>query len=101
MHQNKKNIVKEIAGERIALLFGLATRTIGSDREQSGRYIKRMRYMSSHYKVPLPKKIRNGICKKCNEVLVPGLNASVRIVSSKGYVATRCTKCGNEVHVHY
>ena len=101
MHQNKKNIIKEIAGERIALLFGFASKTIDSDGKQAGRYVKRMRYLSSHYKVQLPKRIRNGICKHCNEVLVPGLNASVRIVSSKGYVATRCTKCGKEIHVHY
>ncbi len=101
MHQNKKNIVKEIAGERIDLLFGFASKTIGSDREQAGRYVKRMRYLSSHYKVPLPKRIRNGICKHCNEVMVPGLNASVRIVSSKRYVATQCIKCGKEIHVHY
>lgn len=101
MYQNKKNLVKEIAGERIELLFDTATRAMGSDRELVHRYVKRMRYLSSHYKVPMPKKVRNGICKHCNEVLIPGLNAGVRIVSSKGYIATRCNACGKEVHVHY
>lgn len=101
MHQNKKNLVKEIAGERIAILFDLAGKSVEDDKELARRYVKRLRYLSSHYKVQLPKHIRNGICKHCNEVLVPGFNAKIRIASSKGYVATICNTCGRELHSYY
>lgn len=101
MYQNKKNLVNEIAGERIRILFSLAADAMAIDRDLAKKYVKSMRYISSHYKVQLPKKIKNGICRHCDEVLVPGINATTRIASSKGYIVTKCNKCGKEVHVHY
>lgn len=83
------------------ILFGLATKKIESDSRLSHRYVLLLKKIAAHYKVQTPKRIRNNICAKCNQVLVPGLNATVRVVSSKGYVAYKCSNCGTERHVFY
>lgn len=96
-----EKLEKQIAGERIERLFKLAEeRTrLGTERSDklSKRYIGLARRISSHYKVKMPKKIRDGICKKCNSVLIPGINAKVR-KSSHGYMAYKCN-CGAEKRV--
>ncbi|MDE1845798.1 MAG: hypothetical protein KGH53_00735 [Candidatus Micrarchaeota archaeon] len=102
--QKKDPIVKEIAQERINRLFLLAgDRTRMKDKrsiELARRYVKIAKNISTHYKVRLPEKIKNGVCKKCGNVLVPGLNCKVRLASSKGYAAYIC-ECGEEKHIFY
>ncbi|MFI5412319.1 MAG: ribonuclease P protein component 4 [Candidatus Micrarchaeales archaeon] len=101
MFENKKTLVKKIASERIEILFGLADSTIKNDPELSGRYVRSLRKIISHYKVKAPKKINNSICTRCNILLSPGLTSTVRVVSSKRYIAYKCNKCGKEIHVRY
>ena len=98
---DRKKIIEEIASERIGILFELADDTVAKNPELAGRYIKTLRRISSHYKVQIPKEMRNRICVGCNSVMVPGLNSTVRLASSKGYVAWRCNNCGKERHVFY
>ncbi len=98
---NKKDIVKKIALERIGILFDKAEITADADRARSKRYVSSLRKISSHYKVTIPKRMRDRICTKCEVVLVPGLNCSIRVVSSHRYVAYKCSACGGEAHVHY
>ncbi|MDE1869886.1 MAG: ribonuclease P [Candidatus Micrarchaeota archaeon] len=102
--QKKDPIIKEIAVERIETLFGLAgDRTNAGDKrskELAKRYIKIAKSISTHYKVKIPDRIRNSICKKCGNVLIPGLNCKVRLASSKRYVAYVC-ECGEEKHIFY
>ncbi len=62
------------------------------------RYVKIARKISSHYKVSMPKEIDNKICKKCNNLLVPGINCSVRLATG-GYLVYKC-ECGAEKHVY-
>ncbi len=65
------------------------------------KYVKLMLKISTHYRVKMPDKIKESICKNCQSVLVPGLNAKVRLVSSHGYVAYSCNGCGFERHTFY
>ncbi len=97
MNRNK-NLVKELAGARIERLFSLANRVFAKDPELSKRYIRLLVRMGTHYKVALPDEIKRGICKGCFSPLVVGVNVQTRIVSSHGYVATRCLGCGSETH---
>jgi RNase P subunit RPR2 len=45
-----------------------------------------------HYKVSLPRGIKNHICTGCGAILVHGSNCSVRI--SSGNVIYKCGECG-------
>ena len=101
MAKSKRPLVRQIAEERIKILFVLAEKTLEEDRPLSSKYVKYLRRIAAHYKVGMPAGIRNRICTKCNLVLSPGLTSSVRVVSSKGYVAYKCLVCGSERHIHY
>lgn len=96
-----ERLVKEIAKERIARLLSLAEEMAKNGDELSKRLEKRYvglaRRISEHYKVKIPKELKQRICKKCNNFLVPGVNCTVRL-SSSGYLVYKC-ECGNENHI--
>lgn len=103
MH-SKPDIVKKIALERMERLFELADEMERKDGEEERRLAKRytalLKKISMHYKVTMPKAIKNRICSKCGSILIPGFNCTVQIASSKGYVVYTC-KCGEEKHILY
>jgi len=98
---NKKELIKQIARERIEILFKQAGEMQNRNQELSKKYVRLIKRLSSHYKVGIPKEIKNNICRKCNLVLIPGSTASIKIVSSRGYIAKKCLSCGNEIHIFY
>ncbi|MEM3781718.1 MAG: hypothetical protein QXT43_02025 [Candidatus Micrarchaeaceae archaeon] len=97
-----KDIVKEIAKCRISRLLELAYAMARQNTEQSRqlekRYVRLARLISAHYKVKIPKEQEQRICKSCNNLLVPGINCTVRLASGRKYLAYRC-ECGAERHV--
>ena len=102
MIKNQK-LLKAVAEERIRRLMSLAkARTLqqrGSDA-LSKRYVHIAQDIVSHYKVPAGREMKNEVCSGCESVLIPGVNCSVRLASSYGYITYRC-KCGEEKHVSY
>ncbi len=101
MVEGKKELVRKIALERMQILFGLAGNEIGSRPGLARRYVAEIRELSAHYKVSMPRAMRNSICGSCGTLMVPGLNATVRVVSSGRYVAYVCKGCGRQRHVRY
>lgn len=97
-------LVKRTALFRIRRLLGMAEERTVENTDDSRRLAKRYsgiaERISTHYRVEIPKALKSRICRKCGNFLVPGINCSVRLASSHGYVAYAC-ECGNEVHVHY
>lgn len=93
----------KIAEGRIRRLLAMAkARTMeqrGSDA-LSKKYVNIAKKIVSHYKMPKGKEMKAEVCDSCNSVLIPGINCSVRLASSYGYIAYRC-KCGEEKHVMY
>ncbi|MCL4411611.1 hypothetical protein M1329_01615 [Candidatus Marsarchaeota archaeon] len=101
MKGSSKALVKEIARQRISILFDLARRNLRDRPELSREYVVLLRSISAHYRIGLGRDMRNVLCSKCNSVLVPGLTASVVLASSKGYAAYKCMVCGTEKHIVY
>ncbi|MEM3827365.1 MAG: hypothetical protein QXR58_02080 [Candidatus Micrarchaeaceae archaeon] len=99
MKDNFKKIIREIAGERIDILLGLASKESDPYSEYATHYVKLARRISEHYKIGI--NARFHLCRKCNAVLIPGKNAAVRIASANRYVVYKCSRCGSEVHSHY
>jgi ribonuclease P protein subunit RPR2 len=100
----KSGIVETIAKDRINILYNLAYAEFCKNDEDSiklgKRYVKLMFEISMHYKIEIPKVIKQKLCKKCKTILIPGLNCEVVVASSKGYISYKC-KCGNELHNFY
>ena len=99
-----EHLMDKIASDRIAMLLAYAeARTLektAPSKKLAKRYVDLARKISSHYQVSIPKGLKYRICRGCGNFLVPGLNCSVRVASSHGYVAYVC-ECGEERHVFY
>ena len=102
MIKNQK-LLKGIAEDRIRKLLSMAkVRTLehhGSDA-LAKRYVGIAKKMVSHYKIPKGRDMKADVCDSCDSMLIPGINCSVRLASSYGYIVYRC-KCGAEKHVMY
>lgn len=103
MMKNER-LLSEMARERILRLMNLAkarTMKMGETDELSKRYVRIAREMKEHYGLREANSIKNMICKTCGSVIVPGMNAKVRMSSSNGYRAVICSRCGTEKHLFY
>ena len=100
----KDPVVRKLAIERIERLFELAKAKTkerdSSSKQLAKRYVRIAKEISEHYKVTMPKNVKNMICKNCGNILVPGLNTKVRLASSKKYITYIC-ECGEEKHIFY
>lgn len=99
----RSSLITGIGTERMLRLLELARERTIRDKSSdplSKRYIKIAREISSHYKISSPREFKNSVCKKCNSVLIPGLNCKVRLASGKKYLVYKC-ECGKEKHVFY
>ncbi|MDE1851420.1 MAG: ribonuclease P [Candidatus Micrarchaeota archaeon] len=98
MPKNSK-LVERIARERIERLFELSTEMFNENSAESRklgrRYVKLMLLIGSHYKVKIGKRISDSICKRCGNLLIPGITCTVRISAKEGYALYRC-ECGHE-----
>ncbi len=96
-------VQQEVAQYRITRLFDLAKESLNPKSPMNGlgsRYIRIAEEISSHYRIKIPDNVRLYICRSCHNPLVPGINAKVRVVSEKGYIAYTCA-CGAERHIFY
>jgi ribonuclease P protein subunit RPR2 len=91
-----KGLEKEIAEERIDILFDLAVKEAGNKNGLSKRYVSLLKKISSHYKTSIPKKIKMSICKSCGDVIVPGVSGKVRLASSPRRIIYICGRCKNQ-----
>lgn len=105
MPKDHRQLVNDIASDRIAILYRLAEARAHDNTPESillaRSYVKKIKKISTHYKVKLPIYIKDSICKKCSSLLVPGLNAHVRIASVHSYIIIKCDNCGTEKHIMY
>jgi RNase P subunit RPR2 len=88
---------KRIALERITKLIELALErskdNTGASELLGKRYVALAKKMSSHYKVSIPERLDDLLCKKCGNAMVPGINCTVRV--SRSVMIYRC-RCGRE-----
>ena len=93
---------REIAKERIQILFRLAEEEFSNGRKDlANRYVELARKISTRCNVRIPKELKRRFCKKCMAYLKPGVNARVRIRSEKKYVLITCLECGNKMRFPY
>jgi len=89
---------KNIAKQRIRILYNQAKQTYPTDPELSRRYTRLIKRISERTRTRLPKDVRRGICRNCDTVLIQGFNSHTRIRQRREpHVATTCHTCG---HVH-
>ena len=92
-YRRKPSWVKETAGKSILRVLQLAEMNLRSDAKLSKRYVEIAIRISKKYNVDLPKNYSKRICKHCHTLMVPGYNATVRVLD--GVVIWICGECGH------
>ncbi len=96
----KQTNIKQIARQRIVILFEQAKETSSADTKLAGQYIKSARRIAMAAKIRLPLEFRRQTCKTCNALLVQGSNCRVRIKQKReAHVVITCLNCGNQTRI--
>lgn len=90
-YSQKSKKQKEIALERIKILFEQAKQAFRENPKLSDRYVALARKIAMKYKARIPRELKRKFCKHCYSYLRPPVNARVRI--QKGKVVYTCFKC--------
>ena len=90
-YNKKPKKQREIALERIKILFEQAKKMFKEDPSLSNRYVKLARKLSMKYKIRIPRELKRKFCKHCYSYLRPPYNARVRL--QKGKVVYTCYNC--------
>lgn len=85
-----KNKQKEIAKERIKILFDKADEVF-PNKSLANRYVTLARKISMKVKVRLPRELKRKFCKHCYKYLRSGTNARIR--TRDGKVVISCFEC--------
>ena len=95
-----KSNTKQIARQRVKILFQQAKKVYHDNPKLSNRYVTHARKIAMAAKMPLPKVYRLQICKKCNSLLVQGDNCRVRIKQKREpHVVITCLNCGSKTRI--
>jgi len=83
---------RQIARERIDILFREANRLFDWDPAFSNRCVLHATKIATKERVRIPLHLRRSYCRRCKTYLVPGYTGRVRIY--RGRVILTCVSCG-------
>ena len=96
----KQTNIKQIARQRIQILFEQAKNVAKSDPKLAAKYVKSARRIAMAAKIRLPLEFRRQTCKNCNALFVHGSNCRVRIKQKReSHVVVTCLNCGNQTRI--
>ena len=97
---NNQSIVRQIARQRIQILFLQAKQISKANSKLASQYIWSARKIAMAAKIRLPLEFRRGTCKECNSFFVQGVNCRVRIKQKREpHVVVTCLNCGNQTRI--
>ena len=91
----KPEYQKNIAKERIQILFDLAKKSVEKHPERSRRYVELARKIGLRYNIRLTKEQKKSFCKKCNQLLIEGKTSEVSLDPEKKVLIIKCLNCNN------
>ena len=86
-----KHKQKEIALERINILFEEAEKTFSKNKALANRYVSLARKIAMKTKVRIPPELKSKFCKHCYKFLKSGINSRIR--TRAGKVIISCLEC--------
>jgi len=91
---------RQVAKNRIRILFEQAETVRKANPELSSRYIETARKIAMAARLRLPFGYKRQICKKCNSLLVAGDNCRVRIRQRREpHLVVTCLTCGSKTRI--
>jgi ribonuclease P protein subunit RPR2 len=95
-----KSDAKQIAKQRIQVLFQQAKSVYRDNPQLSSRYVATARKIAMAAKIPLPMVYKRQVCKNCHVLLVQGENCRVRIRQKREpHVVITCQSCGCKTRI--
>jgi len=91
--------IKQIALERIKILFEQAEKAGKKDLKLANRYVHLARKISMKAKARIPGNLKRRFCKHCYSYLIPGVN--VRVRTQRGKVVYYCLNCKKYMRFPY
>jgi ribonuclease P protein subunit RPR2 len=92
--------IKQIARQRIQILFAEAEKVGRSDSKLATQYVESARRIAMAAKIRLPTEFRRQTCKNCNAMLFAGNNCRVRVKQKREpHVVITCLNCGNQTRM--
>ena len=82
---------KEIAKERIKILFKEADDIFNKDSKLADKYVSLARKLAMKFNIKLDRTFKRKFCKHCYSYLKPGINCRVR--TKNGKVVYYCMNC--------
>lgn len=82
---------KQIAQERIKILFQEAEKNFSKNPQLSHRHVQLARKIAMKVKTRIPLELKRKICKHCYKFLMPGKNARIR--TREGKLIIYCLEC--------
>ena len=97
---NQQTNVKQIARQRIQILFEQAKKVGRTDPELAMQYVASARKIAMAARIRMPGQFKRETCKECNSLFVHGVNCRVRIRQKREpHVAVTCLNCGNQTRI--
>ena len=91
-----KNSKKEIATQRILILFESAVLNARKNPKLAERQAQAARKISMRFRIKMPWQIRISFCKQCKKFIVPSISSKVRIGRSNvRSIRITCSFCNN------
>lgn len=97
--KQQKNLIQNIAVQRMWRLFELAKAEFPENPERSRHYVQLIRNISMRNRISIPREIKSSICKHCYAFLMPGHNVRYRL--KDGFIVISCGHCGKEMRYPY
>ena len=92
--------IKQIARQRILILFDQAKQVYKTNPQLAIQYVKSARKIAMAARIRLPAEFRRETCKSCNALLVQGYNCRVRIKQKREpHIVVTCLNCGNQTRM--
>ncbi len=91
---------KQIAKQRVQVLFEQAAALGTANPALSSRYVERARKIAMAAKIRLPWEFKRRTCKRCNSLFVYGENCRVRVRQKREpHVVITCLSCGWQTRI--
>ena len=98
-HYLKPKKQRDLALEKITLLFKEAISSFKTDPKTADKNVKLARKTAMTFKVKIPLKFKRRFCKNCYSFLLPGKNCRIR--TNKGNIVYYCLNCKGFTRIGY
>jgi ribonuclease P protein subunit RPR2 len=93
----KQGSIKDIARQRIEILFTQAKTIVDANPKLAAQYIGSARKIAMAAKIRLPLQFRRETCKECNVLFMHGVNCRVRVKQKREpHIVVTCLNCGKQ-----